>query len=163
MSRDANAPIDITAKEYRAFEQRSDVVMFCRSMDNATDSKERTRFRSRVNNLLRTLSQLQLEKNKAEYFKRVDYLRVKGISTDKAYLSDNNSSPLSLAPTTAIISRLLKSSVEQRVVDCNAHSRLYIYALLGYLTNAPVTTRGKGEVEEDEEEKKTGYQMIRLN
>ncbi|KAI1085901.1 hypothetical protein F5B19DRAFT_264814 [Rostrohypoxylon terebratum] len=78
MSRDANAPVDITAKEYRAFEQRSDVVMLRRSMDNATDSKERTRFRSKVNNLLRTLSQLQLEKNRAEYFKRVDYLRAKG-------------------------------------------------------------------------------------
>ncbi|KAI1445143.1 hypothetical protein F5Y02DRAFT_427123 [Annulohypoxylon stygium] len=159
MSRDVNAPVDITEEECRKLEQRQDVAILRHHIDTASDSKERTRLRSKVNNLLRTLSQLQLEKNRAEYFKRVDYLRAQGMPTDDVYPSDSGRSSLSLVSTTAV-SKLFKSPVERKVVDCDAYARLYICALLRYLTNAPVSTRGKGGVEEDEERKKTDYKII---
>ncbi|KAI6082452.1 hypothetical protein F4821DRAFT_247161 [Hypoxylon rubiginosum] len=158
MSRDANAPVDITAEEYRRFEQRNDLTTLRYQIDNASDSKERSQFRSKVNYLLKILSQLQLDKNRAEYFERVDCLRAQGVPTDEASPSDSDSCSPSLAITTAV-SRLLKSPVEREVVDCDIHSRLYICAILGYLTNAPVQTCGKGEVEEGEEGKELGWQI----
>ncbi|KAI1093468.1 hypothetical protein F5B19DRAFT_482691 [Rostrohypoxylon terebratum] len=158
MSRDANAPVNITVEECRKFEQRKDIKTFRHQITTASNSKERSRLRSKINYLLKTLSQLQLYKNRAEYFKRVDYLRAQGMPTDEVFPSGSDSFSPSLVPTIAV-SRLLKSPVERNVVDYDTQSRLYIDAVLGYLTNAPVSTRCKGEAEEDEERGKKEYQI----
>lgn len=78
--------------------------------------------------------------------------------TDEVFPNGSGRFSSPLVPTIAV-SRLLKSPIERKIVDCDTHSRLYICALLGYLTNAPVSTRCKGEVEEDKEGKKAEYQI----
>ncbi|RYP64095.1 hypothetical protein DL771_008954 [Monosporascus sp. 5C6A] len=151
MSRDTNAPVDIDPGENRELEWRQDVINLRHDIDIAKDSKERTRLRAKLNNLLKTLWQLKLEDKRARYFERVDYLRAQGLSTMDTYSRiDNN---VILPPdSTATVSQALKVHVNQQAPDRDVHSRHYITSLLRYLTNAPIGSGGK---EEGEDEAKT--------
>lgn len=152
MSRDGNAPVDITVKEGQEFEARRDVSSLRSDIAIANDSKERTRLRVKLNNLLKTLSQLKLEDNRFKYFERVDRLRARGLSTIDVCPRDESS--VLLANHTTTVSRLLEIPVDRQSTDCDLRTRSYICALLGYLTNAPVATSFKDKAEDEEE--KTG-------
>ncbi|RYP01717.1 hypothetical protein DL764_006110 [Monosporascus ibericus] len=75
VSRDANAPVDITMDEHREFEQRKDVSGLRHEIATVANGNERTKLRAKLHNLLKTLRKLKLDEKRDEYFHRVDYLR----------------------------------------------------------------------------------------
>ncbi|RYO80969.1 hypothetical protein DL762_007375 [Monosporascus cannonballus] len=148
VSRDANAPVDITMDEHREFEKRNDVGGLRYEIATAKNGNERTKLRAKLHNLLKTLRKLKLDEKRDEYFRRVDYLRAQGMATIDTCLPDNSSSVLPPASTAGVAS-LLMVPVDSLSIDRDSHSRRYMCALLGYLTSAPVEAFEGGKVEED--------------
>ncbi|KAI0804888.1 hypothetical protein GGR55DRAFT_304735 [Xylaria sp. FL0064] len=147
LGRDANAPVNISPEEELEFEERKDVIGLRNTIRTTTDSKERTRLRTNLKNLLKTLCQLKLQDNWIQYFKQVDHLRAQGYTTNNISLPNGNKIPL--PPVIGNISQLFHVPVEKQVADYAGHSRRYMSSLLAYLTNTPVVSNELEVKEED--------------
>ncbi|KAJ3573686.1 hypothetical protein NPX13_g4609 [Xylaria arbuscula] len=147
LGRDANAPVNISPEEELEFEERKDVIGLRNAIRTTTDSKERTRLRTNLKNLLKTLCQLRLQDNRIQYFKQVDHLRAQGYTTNNISLPNGNK--ISLPPVIGNISQLFHIPVENQAADYAGHSRRYMSSLLAYLTNTPVVSNELEVKEED--------------
>ena len=84
LSRDAGAPVNITEKDLKDFENRNDMRGLRSELDNVqhTGSKPDVRsIKSKIKDHVQTLSELRLGEIRAEYFRRVDRLRAEGLPT----------------------------------------------------------------------------------
>ncbi|TGJ78353.1 hypothetical protein E0Z10_g10409 [Xylaria hypoxylon] len=149
LGRDTNAPANISPEEELQFGERKDITVLRNAIKKTTDPKEQARLRTNLNNLVKTLSQLKLQDNRAKYFEQVDYLRAQGHATDKICAPNEKKTPLPRA--IARIFRSLHAFVEEQAADHTRRSRYYMSFLLAYLTNAPPTV--SDELESKQEKK----------
>ncbi|KAK0610026.1 hypothetical protein B0T17DRAFT_125160 [Bombardia bombarda] len=78
---DEGAPIDLTTHELAQFELRNGITAARSRMKSAT-RHERTLLRDRCTAEIRTLSTLQLDVKRAQFFDQIDKCRARGLPTD---------------------------------------------------------------------------------
>ncbi|KAF2180160.1 hypothetical protein K469DRAFT_593670, partial [Zopfia rhizophila CBS 207.26] len=78
LSREAGAPIHLTTRDTQGFQERQDIPTLRAALataDEAGDKKEKRATKLTPDNLIATLSQLQLLEKRKNYFNRVDTIR----------------------------------------------------------------------------------------
>ncbi|KAH6653544.1 hypothetical protein BKA67DRAFT_323734 [Truncatella angustata] len=135
LSRDPNAPIRISPEDEQRFESRNDIRQLRSAIATTHDRGEKNKLRASLQSNLTTLRRLRLEEIRAEYFKHVDFMRAKGLSTAMYGLSSRNSGVLK-TPIAVMVTSLLKPSANESVADRDLMTRRYMKAVLGFLTDS---------------------------
>ncbi|KAI1861508.1 hypothetical protein JX265_009475 [Neoarthrinium moseri] len=138
LSRDPNAPIEITPGEALKFEDRNDIKQLRAELSNARTPEDKRRKRSKLNQTLVALRYLQIDLNRSQYFQHADDRRARGLCTIPQPQTSKSKGDLVLAAVSGVIA-LSNPSADEPASSRDDMTRRYMIELLRYLNGSIIS------------------------